>query len=484
MTERDWQAFVIAHGWRARGDHLAAVVGQSEAAIARVRLAGCTRLAQPKAFGELFALWHGRSPREDEWPAPRRIGGGYEWLAPELALLARLVGTTDKATIARALTDRLRTVTGDPTAARGLNHVQIRTNKIGLQLGTDITGGLTTRAAAMQAGGLARVNTAIATGHLRTFRLGKRHVIPRAEFDRWLSGRGVPPAGWVRLASLCEPLGISSDSKLPEYASLGHIPDVVKVAGIGTMRGVWYIAPERARQILDDARAGRPLPWHGKPLPGNQLAMWNKWQRRKHRGCRRCSEIWRGAAPKTFEAFCARYAELSIGEKRHLTNQGLRRKTTWRPWGTSRGHRSAGLTVAQAARALQQPPKWIRSLIRGGLFETGGILRDALGGEAVRITPVGMAMLRGVADGQAAAAARGAGDWMGVHEAALFAGVCITTVHRWRAIGDVRTRRGPRGILFDRASIEQRARTFWAWAMKRYTRPTPPAWLTATSEAA
>lgn len=479
-----WQAFITEYGWRARRDHLAAILQQPATTIDRVRQAGCKRLPAPKKFGELFAIWHGRPPREEEWPKPMKIGGGYEWLAPELQLLARLVGRMDKATIARALTTRLRQVTGDATATRDLNAVQNHINDIGLQIGTDLVGGLTTAEAAKRVGRLAVVNQAIANGKLRTFRVGKRHVIPRSEFDRWMATRQEPPTGYVRLASLQAPLGISSDSKLPEYAALRYIPTAVLVAGIGTARGVWYLAPDVAQQILDAARAGRKLPWHGKPIPSNQQAMWHKWQARKHRRCRRCAEIWRGRAPKTFEAFCARYHELSLGEKRHVTiDKSIRRRGSdgWRPRGSVAGRmRRAGLTVAAAAAQLQQPTKWVRGWIRRGLLDPAGVVRDPLGGEAVRITDVGMAVLRGLAAGEQA---KRAGVWVGVHEAAQIAGVCITTAHRWREREEVLTRPGGRGVEFEVASLKDRARRYWAWAVKRYHRAEPPAWL-RPSEAA
>jgi len=477
----DWRTFVLQHGRGALAQHLAAVVGQPTHAILALRArtpAGGRGTRRPQAFADLFARWHGRPPRDDEWPAPLKIGGGYEWLPPERALLARLVGRVSVREIQQLLSERLRQLTGDRTATRAAQDVQRAIQRLGLQAG-DLVGGLTTREAARVVGRVSLINQAITGGALRTFRVGHRHVIPHAEFERWLSTREKPPDGWVPLSSLRAPLGISSDSKLPEYAALGHIPDVRKVAGIGTKRGLWYIAPTRARQILDDARAGRPLPWHGKPLPGNQLAMWRKWQRRKHRRCRQCRAIWRRAAPATFEAFCQRYPALTLGEKRHLTIDRARVRhgsVGWRRRGSVVDRmRDAGLTVPVAARQLQQPTKWIRSLLRTGLLDPAGVVRDALGGEALRITPVGMAMLRGVADGQAAK--RDSGTWCGVHVASQITGVCLTTVHRWRALGQVRTRRGGRGLEFERASLEACARKYWAWALKRYKRPTPPAWL-------
>ncbi len=482
---RDWRAFVLEHGRGVLGHHLEAIVGQPAAAIRRLR--GKAPLGtrshgtqSPQLFPELFARWHGRPPLEAEWPRPRRLNqGGYEWLAPELQLLASLVGTMDKPAIAALLTERLRRVTGDPAAERSVNGVQNHVNAIGLQIGVDLVGGLTTTEAAKRVGRLAVVNQAIWNGKLKTRRVGKRHVIPVDEFERWLATRQEPPAGYVRLASLMAPLGIASDSKLPEYAALGYIPTAVKVAGIATVRGVWYLSADVATQIVADARAGRKLPWHGKPLLGNQRAMWTKWQRRKHRRCRRCAAIWRGPAPTTFEDFCARYASLTLGDKRHVNIIRIRIRrgsVGWRPHGSvATRMRRAGVTVAVAARELQQPSKWIRGLIRRGFLD-GGLERDPLGGEAVRITPVGMAMLRGMADGIAAAAAD-TRRWVGVHDAAQIAGVSITTIHHWRAADQVSNRRGPRGTEFDVASLKARAREHWAWATRRFHRARPPAWV-------
>jgi hypothetical protein len=492
MTSRTWQQFVACQGIGARAYHLSAIVGQPLDDIIRARHAAPVPRTPAPSFAEMFADWHGRGPRDDEWPAPRIVGGGYEWLAPELALLARLVGRVDIHEIVRILTARLRAVTCDPRARRGHQHVQGRINRIGLQTGGDLVGGLTTKQAANRVGRLAVVHAAIKAGHLPTFRVGKRHVIPREAFERWLATREEPPVGYVRLASLCGPLGISSDSKLPKYAALGHIPGAVKVAGIATKRGLWFVPADLARQILEDAKAGRKLPWHGKPLPSNQQAMWRKYQRRKHHRCRRCAEIWRGRAPQTFEAFAAKYGDLSLGEKRHVTidrSKDRRGSAGWRGRGTVVNRmRAAGVTVYEAARALRQPTKWLRRLIRSGFLEDV-IVRDALGGEAVRITDAGMAMLRGIADGEAAK--RASGEWIGLHAAAQLAGVSITTLQNWRAryrahdVMRLRTRPGGRGAEYEVESLKACARTYWAWAVRRFHRAAPPAWLQSRrSEAA
>ena len=70
----DWELFVIANGWRAQAYELAAVLGRTVDEVQQIRTTGaCTRLEQAKGYSELFALWHGRPPTDDEWPAPRKM---------------------------------------------------------------------------------------------------------------------------------------------------------------------------------------------------------------------------------------------------------------------------------------------------------------------------------------------------------------------------------------------------------------------------
>jgi hypothetical protein len=118
--------------------------------------------------------------------------------------------------------------------------------------------------------------------------------------------------------------------------------------------------------------------------------------------------------------------------------------------------------------------RWIRTLIREGLFRWGGLLRNSLGGEAV--TPLGMCMLRVAAEDERAKVYREQLA-MGVHAAAYHVGVSIGTVLKWGREGLVMTRPGTRGILFERTSLEEQARRYWTGAGKRFKRATPPAWL-------
>lgn len=354
-----WEAFVIQHGSRARGDHLAWILQQPERDILRLRTRSVCVPAAPgkaKRFADLFTLWHGRAPRDDEWPLPRRVPHGqYEWLGPELSLLASLVGRMGVREIVPILTERLRRQTGDETAVRNFNSVQLAINRIGLQAG-DVVGGITVPAAAKEIGSRMSVYQAIQSKALRARRIGKLWLIPHAEWARWKSARVIPPAGYVPLATLREPLGIRSDSKLPEYASAGYIPTAVRCnpcgVDVGSSRfGTWYVAPEVAQQILDDRRAGRPMPWFGKPTESNLKATWKLLQARRHPPeCETCRTIWSAAgAPATYEDYVLRYPPLPLGAKKHLTR-------VWSP----------GLTIAEVAREAHCSVSQVQRAIENG----------------------------------------------------------------------------------------------------------------------
>lgn len=363
--EAPWADFVIAHGWRASAHELAAVLGVPQEAVDSVRRTGaCARLAQPLDFVALFSLRHGRPPGDDEWPAPRKAGqGGYEWQAPELALLAGLVGQLGPSEIAQVLTARLRERTGDACAERSTVAVQVRTNLIGLQ-SSDVLGGITTTEAGREAGSTVLIHQAIRSGTLAAHKVGTRLVIPHASWEAWKAQRSAPPEGFVRLATLREPLGIRSD-KLSEFARMGHIPTAVRcnpfgAPGPSTQFGTWYIAEAAARQLVSDRRAGRPMPWHGKPLADNLRATYRLWEQRRHpEHCEACSDIWQGLGPpQDFEDYTKRYPALAHGAKRHLT----------RPW-------TDGQTVAEvAAQAGCQESQVRRAIDSGALAaaEQGG----------------------------------------------------------------------------------------------------------------
>lgn len=354
----DWEKFVIANGWQAQAYELAAVVGQPVDAIQNLRATGaCSRLDKAKDFAELFALWHGREPGEDDWPAPRKIGshGTYEWQPPEIAMLASLVGQISQASIAEVLTARLREKTGDPEAERTLTAVQVRTNLIGLQT-TDVVGGLTTAEAARDIGSFAIVNQTIDKGELKTWRVGRLHVIPYAEWEAWKAKRVFPPDGYVQLSSIREPLAIKSD-KLSEYARMGLIPTAIRcnpygTKGPSTQFGTWWISKETAEQLLADRRAGRQMPWHGK-YTDNLRTTYKLWEKRKHpAACKTCAEIWgEQGVPQNFEEYSARYPALAHGAKRHLT----------RPW-------SPGITVEEVATQAGKTVQEVQQAIDNGVL--------------------------------------------------------------------------------------------------------------------
>ncbi|WP_448205315.1 helix-turn-helix domain-containing protein [Azospirillum sp. sgz302134] len=354
--EGGWERFVLAHGWRAPLYQLAAVVGRPAEDVERVRRTGaCARLAHPKGFVELFTLWHGRPPAEADWPAPCKRGGqGYEWLAPEVGLLASLVGTLGVVEIAQVLTARLRQLTGDASAERSPTAVQVRINAIGLQT-KDVLGGITATEAGHEIGSLAIVQQAIAKGHLTANRVGRLLVIPYDAWAAWKATRVPPPDGYVQLSTLREQLAIRSD-KLSEFARLGYIPTAIRCNPDGakagsTQFGTWYVDPRVAETLIADRQAGRPMPWHGKPIAENLRAAFGLWMQRRHPACcKTCTEIW-GAhgPPQTFEDYSRRYPPLAHGAKRHLTRM-------WDP----------GLTVQELAAQSGRPEALVRRAIENG----------------------------------------------------------------------------------------------------------------------
>jgi excisionase family DNA binding protein len=355
----DWQRFVVSHGWKADGYELAAVLGQPLAEILRFRGRGvCSRPRRKKVkrFAELFALWHGRPPRDDEWPRPRKAHRCcYEWQAPELALLASLVGRLGKPEISRILIKRLRKVTGDLRATRSLNAVQMGINhRLGM-VTTDVVGGLTIATAGREIGSRAVIYQCIRKKELRPFRVGRLWVIPREKWEAWKKTRTFPPKGYVQLSTLKRPLGIRSD-KLSEWARMGYMPTAVRCNPFGlgihsTQFGTWFVDPKVARKLLADRRAGRPMPWWGKPEPGNLRITWRLLEERRHPStCRTCAQIWGPkGAPSSYDDYAVRYPPLAHGAKRHLTRK-------WSP----------GLTIAEVAKLAGRSWSWVRRAIDNG----------------------------------------------------------------------------------------------------------------------
>lgn len=354
----DWRAFVLAHGHGALARDLAAVLGRDEADVQRVRHTGaCVRGGPVRSFSELFALWHGRPPEDADWPLPvRGPAGSYEWQVPELALLATQVGQVGVRELAMLLSERLRALTGDAQACRTPSAIQSRIALLGLQT-RDVVGGLTVAEAGRELGSRTIVQEAVRHGHLKTRRVGSVLVIPRAEWETWKSRRTAPPEAYVRLATL-KPIICPGTDKLAEYANMGYVPTAVRCfpmqGGVpSSSRGTWFISPEVAEQLLADRRAGRPLPWYGKPTSSNLKQTFRLLQERMHpASCPECRKIWgQAGAPTTYEDYARRYPPLDHGAKRHLT----------RPW-------TPGLSVAEAARHCSTTAAMVRRAIDNGVL--------------------------------------------------------------------------------------------------------------------
>ena len=348
-----WRRFVVEHGHGASAHDLAFILQRSFEDISQLRATGaCSKGAGRMNFVALFQLWHGREPEEGDWPPPRKVRcGEYEWQAPELALLASLVGRLGKAEIAQTLTSRLQLLTSDPEARRGVGAVQNTISRIGMQ-SADVVGGITTGAAGKEIGSLAIVNQAIHKGHLQPVRVGRRWVIPHDAWTAWKARRVFPPDGYVPLATLKQRLSIRSD-KLSEFARMGHVSTAIRCNPYGTglpstQFGTWYVAPEVAEGLIADRHAGRPMPWHGKPIGDNLRATYRLWQSRQHpMRCKTCAEIWgQGGAPRTFEEYVERYSPIAHGAKRHLT-------LPWTPGlAVAEVAQKAGCSIAQVRRAI------------------------------------------------------------------------------------------------------------------------------------
>ena len=319
-TEAHWQAFILEHGAKAKYYDLAAVVGRSVKEVLRVRDTGaCKKQHKGKNFSELFSLFHGRQPGDEEYPAPVKYHLNYVWNTPELALLASLVGRLSVSEIAVVLTNRT------------MNAVQVQTNKIGLQI-KDVVGGISPAEAGREIGSLPIVHQMIHSKQIKVQRIGRLIVIPYAEWQAWKAKRTFPPVGYVKLSSIRTALAIKSD-KLPEFASLGYIPTAIRcntygATGSNTQFGTWFIDSKVAEQMVADRRAGRPMPWHGKPLKTNLGVSYKLWSARKHpTNCETCASIWgENGAPTSYEDYEKRYPPLAHGAKRHLTmkwNPGL-----------------------------------------------------------------------------------------------------------------------------------------------------------------
>lgn len=351
---RDWHAFVRAYGCRVPGRLLAHLLGQPREAIDKYRDLGvCAHRPAPLSYVELFSLWNGRAPGDADWPPPWPAARGvYVWLPPEVAMLAELVGQIGIDEIAEVLTERLRQLTGDPAARRAKLSVQAKITQIGLQ-SSDVVGGLTAAAAGREVGSIQAVYCAIESGKLPVRKIGRLRVIPYAAWEAWKAGHTEPPAGYIRLASIRNALGIRSD-KLSEFARMGYVPTTVRcnpIDGPTTPFGTWWIDPTVAEQLISDRRAGKPMPWHGKPMLENLRQTYALWLERRHPpSCEQCRRIWGDAgSPATFDDYILRYPPLAFGAKRHLT----------RPF-------NPGMTVAEVAQYSGRSIAMVRRAIENG----------------------------------------------------------------------------------------------------------------------
>ncbi len=354
-----WQRFVIERGAGCRASHLAAITGKTVAEIVAMRPYSRGSGRHIATYAERFEQYHGRPPKDSEWPVPARTATSraYEWLGPEDALLAMSVGRMSMSDIAAVLTRRLQALTGDPSAIRTPCAVQVRISHIGMT-NTDLVGHITVAQAAMQVGARSVIDHAIQDRKLSSIKVGRLRAIPHQEWKTWLASRRTPGPDMVRLASLRSALGFSGD-KLAEYAKAGYVPTAELIATHGaaapsTKLGSWYIKREIAEQLLADRKAGRPMPWFGKPSASNLRATWKRLVARRHPAeCPACKAIWGPAgAPMTYDDYYRRYPPLAFGAKRHLTM----------PW-------SPGITIAQVARQARRTPDQVRTAIDNGVLK-------------------------------------------------------------------------------------------------------------------
>lgn len=389
-------------------------------------------------FADLFSRFHGRPPEAEEWPIPlRRKNRQYEWLAPEIALLATLVGRMGTAEMAAILTERLRQVTGDPAAVRSTNAIQLRVNAIGLQVSEPL-GGITTREAGLEIGSYAIVMQAIARGDIKAHRVGRMWVIPPAAWTAWKAGRVFPPKGFVPLSSIREALAIRSDSKLCEFSKAGYVPTAILCTPTASSRtgsskrGTWYVCAKVARKLVADRRAGRPMPWHGKPNDHNLRITFKLWSSRKHpSSCDTCRTIW-GAegAPKTFDDYVRRYPPLAHGAKRHLTL----------PW-------SPGLTIAEVAAKAGCGVTQVRNAIDNGQIHPHHIGRTAY----ISRTDATRWIERGAPTGSRAS------SWISFKTAEQRHGFSAAELHEFIRRGDLATKRIDNGPCYGQTFVSRHA---------------------------
>ncbi|WP_454909825.1 hypothetical protein [Variovorax gossypii] len=366
-----WKRFVLVDGGGARNTELAHILHRTVAEIEVVKRShsGGKRGWRGRDFDALFEKWNGRPPRDEEWPIPffYEKRGSYEWQAPEVAVLATLVGQLSVTDIAEALTVRLQTITGDARAKRGRMAVQNQIARMGL-MSSDLLGGIAVPDAAREVGSYQLVHQAIRNRELEARKIGARLMIGHKAWAAWKAKIQAPPEDFVQLSTLKGPLGISSD-KLPEFARMGYVPNAIQCKPFGTKGmnttqfGSWYVPKAVADQLLADRREGRPMPWHGKPLLDNLKVTFRLWQEREHpKDCATCAQIWgKAGAPADFDEYIQRYPALAHGAKRHLT-------MVWHP----------GVTVGELVQRSLRSEYHVRRSIDNGVLAAqlvDGVLR-------------------------------------------------------------------------------------------------------------
>jgi len=183
--------------------------------------------------------------------------------------------------------------------------------------------GISAAEASREIGSRDIIRHCIKNGTLPASKVGRLLIIPVEDWERWKASRSEPPSGFVPLRSIKDILAIKSD-KLSEFARMGYVPTAILCNGIGgpsSQFGTWYIERRVADELVADRRAGRTMPWHGKPLRDNLRITFKLWDKRRHPAeCATCRDIWgKGGAPESFDDFILRYPPLAHGAKRHLT---------------------------------------------------------------------------------------------------------------------------------------------------------------------
>jgi transcriptional regulator with XRE-family HTH domain len=139
---------------------------------------------------------------------------------------------------------------------------------------------------------------------------------------------------------------------------MGYIPTAMRcnpygTKGPSTQFGTWYVDKKVADKLIADRRAGRPMPWHGKPMADNLRATYKLWNKRKHPAtCPTCAQIWgKKGAPKSYEDYAKRYPALAHGAKRHLTRE-------WTP----------GMTISEVAKLAGTSQDRVRRAMNNGML--------------------------------------------------------------------------------------------------------------------